>query len=1241
MISIGTSITAAGAIKYFKNDLEDQTSEDDDLKVSASDEYDAGKPDKENSSASDDEDSAVPENYILSGTLTHWQGELAEEFGLHGKVTQREFNRLANGQHPHTRTPLIKHVKPRTKIKHNGKEFQTKSHRAGLDQTISAPKSVTLLAMKDVRVIEAHFNASLTAIKAAEEFTSAKMGNVKPSEKTGKALYATFLHFDTRPGNKNGQVAPGLHSHFFEFNLTKTVDGKYRALELRENFRSQKLVTTVYRSELHGKMTALGYKMRIDEETGAPEVVGISRSFIEANSPRQNEIVEKARELKIKSTKIVAVNYRQKKKRDKTEMISTFKKLEKSFGFEATIAARKAQAESAKLYEKSNLSSHLDTTNSAAQKRPKKVVEAVDFAIAEARKNTRLQKKERKFITRQSLMADALEFVLTESKIGEVKEEFLKREERGELNEFNLDRKRKFLESTKSATHEDSENLSFALPQNIQLETHKTETENQKISYEKSARTTFANTSFVRENNTDDSKFAAESNQLGNERNSLDNQSVKYVAGHDDRPVTESSKSGRFLVEKIRNDREEKSDFDGQTVSLDCPARSRSAQNVEKIKDSERYISKLQRDGGIDQTSRGGKGTESNNSTSSGNKTENSSTYHASKFQFVANPKRVNETNTDYRKSQDAEADYSTPSPRSERLFREEKGRSSDIRRLVEKYQTRGSERIEYRKSSVVGSRDREKQPVRILFDELNYQEFKVGSSYSYNSDTTRKSETRGSFAGKNDRAQMAMGDKSSKMGDPVIGDNINDDSLQLNNDAESHERTGSRKSGERTIGKTISTAADGQKNGGDEFFKRNYNSQSDVSASGQSLQTKTGKTAGTHSKVDEEINRAAAIITAQLFNFKFYGGQLDKRITSKWTEVISKVSARQLLSEILQPSTGKEQQRITELLDRQAKSLADKLKLPRPELLMTPDKKLIAEKLTEIEVDNYTAVTGEKVGERTFAILLKRNTILADNPVSAKKYKEIEEVFKEFPAAPKFSSELEARVFIGLMSPEAVKCDEAQIRRMEENVHLNETAARETATLVQIAYGGQAHIFNDDFKQTLTDEIYSNYQSPVEVYNYCGKFGWQKTLDTFAPLLENIAKQNDLLIKSPDNEAERNKRLAEFVTAQFVEAAQSQNNQVHKWAEDRLNLELQKSAALLPTKTQLADISRASSLNNLETPEFSNSLEAEVYRLAKYNDEQKAEQAESAISAIGEKVKAEALAKTSDEQENVWVMSM
>src|SRR6185312_15003970 len=62
-----------------------------------------------------------------------WQGTLATKFGLSGAVTEAEFARLSQGQHPQTGEQLVRQRASYEYKNHDGKTVKTMEHRAGWD----------------------------------------------------------------------------------------------------------------------------------------------------------------------------------------------------------------------------------------------------------------------------------------------------------------------------------------------------------------------------------------------------------------------------------------------------------------------------------------------------------------------------------------------------------------------------------------------------------------------------------------------------------------------------------------------------------------------------------------------------------------------------------------------------------------------------------------------------------------------------------------------------------------------------------------------------------------------------------------------------------------------------------------------------------------------------------------------------------------------------------------------------
>jgi conjugative relaxase-like TrwC/TraI family protein len=231
---------------------------------------------------------------------SEWQGRLAEQWGLQGGVGSEHFARLSEGQHPHTEEQLVRHQVSRTYEGKFGREVTSAEHRAGWDATFSAPKSVSLTALVggDDRVREAHRESVRAALQELERYTQARIGNVHAPETTGKFIAATFEHDTARP--VDGYAAPQLHTHAVIFNMTERENGfengkQMRALQPHEMFVSQRYATAVYRSELALRLEKLGYELERGKH-GQPEVKGYTKEYLEASSPRREQIKDHLRE---------------------------------------------------------------------------------------------------------------------------------------------------------------------------------------------------------------------------------------------------------------------------------------------------------------------------------------------------------------------------------------------------------------------------------------------------------------------------------------------------------------------------------------------------------------------------------------------------------------------------------------------------------------------------------------------------------------------------------------------------------------------------------------------------------------------------------------------------------------------------------------------------------------------------------------------------------------------------------
>ncbi len=278
-----------------------------------------------------------------------WQGQLAASFGLSGEVAPLEFSRLTEGKHPQTEAQMVKHREGKEYTNADGSVTKPVEHRAGWDATFSAPKSVSLTALVggDERVLEAHRVAVTTALNELEKYTHARIGGNNPAEQTGKMIAAKFEHDTARP--VNGYAAPQLHTHAIIFNVTERQDGSTRAIQERTFFESQNYATAVYQSVLTHQLRKLGYEIE-PGQSGAPEIKGYSQAYLDASSPRSQQIKEQMERAGFQGPEAAQIAAHATRDRKQTltasEVLAAHKKMASDFGNqpEHVIAAARQRA---------------------------------------------------------------------------------------------------------------------------------------------------------------------------------------------------------------------------------------------------------------------------------------------------------------------------------------------------------------------------------------------------------------------------------------------------------------------------------------------------------------------------------------------------------------------------------------------------------------------------------------------------------------------------------------------------------------------------------------------------------------------------------------------------------------------------------------------------------------------------------------------------------------------------------
>ncbi|WP_158749433.1 MobF family relaxase [Acidobacterium sp. S8] len=353
---------------------------------------------------------------------SEWQGKLADQWGLSGAVGNEHFARLTEGQHPHTEAQLVRHQASKTYEGKFGKEVTSVEHRAGWDATFSAPKSVSLTALVggDERVREAHRESVRVALAELEKYTQARIGNVHAPETTGKFVAATFEHDTARP--VDGYAAPQLHTHAVIFNVTERDNGQTRALQPQELFASQRVATSLYRSELAMRLQRLGYELERGKH-GQPEIKGYTKEYLEASSPRREQIKDHLREMGIDGAGAAQVAAH--RTRDSKELLSPGEVLERHRNLAAQYGhqADRVVAEARERGQRHVHEPALNRSTVAAQ-------QAVTYARDHLFERSAV-------LDRRELLEAALNRGMGETTYAHIRQEFAQRTARGEFRTVN------------------------------------------------------------------------------------------------------------------------------------------------------------------------------------------------------------------------------------------------------------------------------------------------------------------------------------------------------------------------------------------------------------------------------------------------------------------------------------------------------------------------------------------------------------------------------------------------------------------------------------------------------------------------------------------------------------------------------------------------------------------------------------------------------------------------------------
>jgi len=228
-----------------------------------------------------------------------WQGKFAQELGLKGEVGD-EFMKILDGFNHVTGEKIVASAGAK-EVKSQDGTVLRKGHCSGFDLTFSAPKAVSLLALKDERIEKIFDEAVMEAMQYVEDnltqtrtkrFEDGKA--VFDKKATSNLAWAKFNHQTSRATD------PQLHSHCVVMNMTKENDtGKTKTLDWLMYGQNSKFVGQYFRNCLAEKMQNLGYEIEVtDRKQGFFTIAGIGQEVEDQFSKRTTEVEDKIEELK-------------------------------------------------------------------------------------------------------------------------------------------------------------------------------------------------------------------------------------------------------------------------------------------------------------------------------------------------------------------------------------------------------------------------------------------------------------------------------------------------------------------------------------------------------------------------------------------------------------------------------------------------------------------------------------------------------------------------------------------------------------------------------------------------------------------------------------------------------------------------------------------------------------------------------------------------------------------------------
>ena len=243
------------------------------------------------------------DSYYTQEGKGQWSGELAKEQGRVGDIDPEDWKNAVWGK-DREGNELVKYEAREYKLPDGTVRVQDKE--GGTDITYSLPKGFSVIVeayrdsedprLRDLaeKIMTAHHNAvSKTNNFVEKNLVAARIWKNGRAELefTGKAVFGSYDHHISR------EQDPQTHTHSFLLNMTRTTDGRWRAIDNRPIYENQKYLGQMHMSEFAIQLKEQGIPL-LDRSHGNVELAGMPKEVIDQASARSQQIKEQLPELR-------------------------------------------------------------------------------------------------------------------------------------------------------------------------------------------------------------------------------------------------------------------------------------------------------------------------------------------------------------------------------------------------------------------------------------------------------------------------------------------------------------------------------------------------------------------------------------------------------------------------------------------------------------------------------------------------------------------------------------------------------------------------------------------------------------------------------------------------------------------------------------------------------------------------------------------------------------------------------